>query len=306
MNLNRARYIIAIHEEGGFTQAAKKLFVSQPSLSQTVRLVEREMGISIFERGVTPPKLTYAGTKYLEVARSMIAQEESLNALMEGIRHEERGLLRIGVSLQRGMQLLPLVLPDFTRLCPGVELSLEERGSELLAQLVDEGKVDLALVTTEPANSNLEYILIENESYGLLTGQSSPLLNAHKPGDWIELREAAGEPFMSLKTGHNIRSIQDRVFARSGISPRILAETDSVEAAIRITVACSCCMLCPHVFVRSNPAIAGSGVYFQVKDIQEKRHFYVCYRKEKFLTSYMNTFIRLVKDASKKMPSSGA
>lgn len=303
MNLKRARYIIAIHEAGGFTAAAKKLFVSQPSLSQTVRLVEQEMGIAIFEHGSTPPKLTYAGEKYLQTARAMIAQEENLNTILEGIRHEERGLLRIGVSLQRGMQLLPMVLPEFTRLYPDVQLSLAERGSGYLEQMVDDGKIDIALATTEPANRNLEYLLVESESYGLLTGRESPLLAIHQPGDWIDLREAASETFMSLKEGHNSRGIQDRVFARCGISPKILAETDSLEAAIRITVACSCCMLCPHVFVRSNPAAAGSGVYFQLKNIVEGRHFYICYRRDKYLPSYIRTFIKLVQDVTRKSSS---
>ena len=301
MNLKRARYINAIYEAGGITAAAKKLFVSQPSLSQTVRLVEQELGAAVFERGVTPPKLTYVGEKYLETARAMLAQEENLNSVLEGIRNEERGRLRIGVSIQRGMQLLPLVLPEFGRQYPDVELFLVERGSDYLEQMADEGKIDLALATTEPSKSTLEYILIENESYVLLTGQANALAARFRMGDTISLREAAGERFIALKPGHNIRGIQDRGFARSGISPSIMAETDSVEAAIRITVACSCCMLCPNVFVRSHPDVAVSGVYFYPEELMtEERHFYACYRREKYLPQYTRAFIEMVQRATKK------
>ncbi len=300
MNLKRARYINAIYEAGGITAAAKKLFISQPSLSQTVRLVEQELGVAIFERGVSPPKLTYAGERYLETARAMFAQEDHLNGVLESIRNEEQGCLRLGVSIQRGMQLLPMVLPDFRARYPDVQLLLEEQGSELLEKTVAGGKIDLGLVTTEPSHKDLQYILIETESYVLLTSRGSVLEKRYQPGDSISLLDVANERFVSVKSGHNIRGIQDRVFARCGVSPHILLETDSVEAAIRITVACGCYMLCPEVFVRSNPAVAGIGVCYQVQELTEERHFYACHQRGKYLPAYTRTFIEMVQAATKK------
>ena len=299
MNLKRARYINAIYEAGGITAAAKKLFISQPSLSQTVRLVEQELGVAIFERGVSPPKLTYAGERYLETARAMFAQEDHLNGVLESIRNEEQGCLRLGVSIQRGMQLLPMVLPDFRARYPDVQLLLEEQGSELLEKTVAGGKIDLGLVTTEPSHKDLQYILIETESYVLLTSRGSVLEKRYQPGDSISLLDVANERFVSVKSGHNIRGIQDRVFARCGVSPHILLETDSVEAAIRITVACGCYMLCPEVFVRSNPAVAGIGVCYQVQELTEERHFYACHQRGKYLPAYTRTFIERVQAATK-------
>ncbi len=304
MNLKRARYIMAICEAGGITAAAKKLFVSQPSLSQTVRLVEQELGVAVFEHGVTPPRLTYAGEKYLEAARAMMACEADLNNILEGIRHGERGQLRIGVSIQRGMQLLPMVLPTFARQFPEVRLLLEEKGSEFLERMVDDGEIDLALATTDPSNGRLEYILIENESFGLLTGRNNRLVSLYAPGEELELTAASGESFVALKPGHNIRGIQDRFFAHYSISPKVLLETDSVEAAIRITAACDCCMFCPHVFVRSNPALAGRGVYFRLKNEIHPRHFYACYSKKKYLPQYVHAFIALVQEATRRSNSS--
>ena len=298
MNLKRARYIITIYEEGGFTAAAKKLFVSQPSLSQTVRQEEEEMGVEIFERGTKPLKLTFAGEKYIEAAKIMIMAEENLEGLFDEINHQNRGRLKVGVSLQRGMQLLPMVLPEFIRLYPDVELQFEEKGSEKLEKMVAEGQIDLAFATTEPSNNNLKYILIESESFGLLTGSNNRLTTIYKPGEEIDLRDAENEIFISLKHGHNIRWIQDKFFAKYGISPTIIAETDSVEAAIRITAACNFCMLCPHVFVRNNSALANKSVYYRIKGEEIARHFYACYRKDRFFPAYMNTFIKLAHKAS--------
>lgn len=300
MNLKRARYIAAIYEAGGITAAARKLFVSQPSLSQTVRLVEQELGTAIFEHGVTPPKLTYAGEKYLETARAMIAQEEKLNGILENIRNEERGRLRLGISIQRGMQLLPLVLPEFSRRYPDVQILLEEHGSALLEKQVEDGMIDLALVTTEPAIGRLKYDLIENESYALLTSRGAPLAERHRPGAAVSLSEVADGRFVALKPGHNIRVIHDRIFARAGFSPNILVETDSIEAAIRVTVACGCYMLCPQVFVRDNLAIAGAGVCYRLSELTEERHFYACYQREKYLPGYVHAFIKMAQEATQK------
>lgn len=298
MNLKRARYIMAICEAGGITAAAKKLFISQPSLSQTVRQVEKELGVAVFEEGITPPKLTYAGEQYLKTAQAMIGYEEDLYHILDSIRQEERGRLRIGVSIQRGIQLLPMVLPKFTSRYPDVQIILEEKGSEDLERLVESGQIDLALATTEPSNHNLDYTLIESESYVLLTHRENTFALQHTSGAPVELAEAKDETFIALKKGHNSRAIQDKVFSQCGISPTILCESDSLEGAMRMAVACRCCMLCPLVFVRDNNALLRDGVYFPLKNITEPRHFYACFRKEKYLPQYMRDFIQMVQDTT--------
>lgn len=303
MNLKRARYIIAIYEEGGMTAAAKKLFVSQPSLSQTVRLVERELGVEIFRHGITPPRLTYAGEQYIAAARAMMVQENNLNNILAGIRHEDRGRLRVGVSMQRGMQFLPNILPEFTEQYPDVRLLLVEKGSADLEKMVVNGDVDFAMLTTESSNPNLEYQLIESESFGLLAGSGSRMAKLYAPGQEIVLSAAAGETFISLKPGHNIRLIQDKLFAKYGLAPKIFLETDSVEAAVRITASCGFCMLCPHVFARNNPALAGRSTYFPIEGQDDARHFYVCYQKRKFQPKYERVFIRLVQEDNWKSQS---
>ena len=302
MNLNRARYILKICEAGGVTAAARLLFISQPSLSQTIRQVEQEMGVKIFVHGSNPPELTYAGEQYVAAAKIMLAQEDNLNNILDSVRHERQGRLRIGISMQRGMQLLPQVLPEFRRLYPLVQLTLEEKGSGYLEEMVEEGVIDLALATTEPTRASLHYDLIENEAYGILTGKGNPLTQRYAPGSTLHLEDLGGETFIALKPGHNTRGIQDRAFLKQGITPRILTETDSLEGAMRIAINCSCCMICPQVFYRNDPSLADRGVYYDLADITEPRHFYACYPVDKYLPIYLQDFIRLVKGTASQEP----
>ena len=72
MNLKQARYIKTIAQCGSITAAAKKLYVSQPSLSQMLRQIEEEIGLPLFDRSVSPFHITYAGEKYLEAAEIIL------------------------------------------------------------------------------------------------------------------------------------------------------------------------------------------------------------------------------------------
>ena len=132
MNLKQALYIRTIAREGGITAAAKKLYVSQPSLSQMVRQVESEYGVTLFDRTVSPLRLTYAGEKYLQAANVMLAANDRLENELREIREENSGLLRLGISVQRAMQILPVAMPWFVMQFPKVSIDLREEGSAKL------------------------------------------------------------------------------------------------------------------------------------------------------------------------------
>ena len=114
MNVRQALYIRTIAEEKGVTAAAKKLHISQPSLSQMLRQIEEEAGTPLFERGTQVFHPTYAGERYLHAAEVILNTNEILENELREIRGEERGRLRLGISVQRSIQLLPKVLPEFT------------------------------------------------------------------------------------------------------------------------------------------------------------------------------------------------
>ena len=69
MNIKHAQYMLTVLQEGNITNAAKKLYISQPSLSQMIKLVENNLGTPIFNRSTDPITLTYAGQRYMDAAR---------------------------------------------------------------------------------------------------------------------------------------------------------------------------------------------------------------------------------------------
>ena len=291
MNLKQARYIRTIAQEGGVTAAAKKLYISQPSLSQMLHQIESDLGVTLFDRSVQPFRPTYAGECYLRAAQAMLSANEILEQEIQQIRQEERGRLRLGISMQRSARLLPQVLPHFIRAFPQVRLELREAGSAMLEQMVLEGQVDLALASTEGGTPGLAYQIIQRETIGILAAWDTPLARALPSGTPIRLERAMDAPFVSLKPGHNARVVQDRLFRERGLSPTLFLESDNFEAARKITVSCGCYMLCAHSYTSEQ------GCFYPLADYDNQRHFCACYRQEQRLPRYIHTMLRLVSES---------
>lgn len=295
MNLKQAHYIKTIAECGSITAAAKKLYVSQPSLSQMLRHVEEELGVEIFNRSTAPFQLTYAGEKYLHAAQVMLCAQEQLESEIREIRHEHSGRLRLGISVSRGMQVLPLVIPKFAAQFPKVKVELVESGSDTLDAMLKAGKIDLALAATEATNPEMVYELIEQETIGILAGRDTRITRKLTSGTPITIEDVKDEPFVSLRKGHSARLVQDKLFRKIGCSPKILIETDSLEIAKRITLDAGACMVLPNIYIDGFVAHKKGG-FFPLTDEEHTRHFYACYRKNAFIPQYVYRFIQIVID----------
>ena len=292
MNIKQAQYIQTIANEGSITAAAKKLYISQPSLSQMVRQVEKELGVTLFDRTSLPLRLTYAGEKYLECAHTMIVANDRLENQLQDIRQENSGHLRLGISVQRGMRILPLTMPKFIARYPNVALELRETGSVRMEDLLRYGEIDLAFAALESTSARFDYKLIEKETTGILVGRSSKLAERFESGTAIPLKEAKNEQFVSLKQGHSIRVVQDQLFRMLDIDPKILMEVDSLEMAKRVTVSCGACMLCLDIYF--DETVIKKGVFYPLKGVENHRHFYACWRKGENLPRYAEDLIEIV------------
>ena len=294
ISVKNAEIVMAILRSGNFTSAAKNMFISQPALSQAVRKIEKKLGAPIFYRNTEPITLTEAGQVYIDALKRVMAINTRLINNISEILHENKGKFRLGISLQRGMQLLPLVIPDFARQYPYVKIELLEHGSWALEKLLHDGMCDIALITTTPRYEQFEYILLKKEEVVLMASKSTNLASCVEDGAEISISEAAGEKFVSLIAGHSVRVIQDQLLFSHHITPTILLETDSLEAAKRLTAAADAVMLIPYVYVAQSPEIRKKVKCFRVKNIDCMRHFYLCYPKGVSMPRFMNDFISIV------------
>ena len=292
MNIRHIQYVLAILREGSITAASKKLFVSQPALSQTLKQIEQDLGAAIFDRTTDPISLTYAGQQYVDAGLQVLDIDRNLRARIAETKKELHGRLRLGISMQRGLQILPQVIPDFTRMYPYIRLELIEHGSATLEHMTAEGQCDLALITTNAKPNKLHYELIESEEVVLMAARSTELAHSFADGEPIEITQAQNENFVSMREGHSVRTIQDRLLERHHISPKILMETTNMEAGKHVAARANAVMLIPQVYV--TPDLQYRVQCHPVLNNDYERHFYLCYRRGMYLTRYMTDFVRLV------------
>ena len=187
---------------------------------------QKNICLPIFDRSTTPLRLTYAGEKYLYAAERILAANSELENQLREIKQEHSGRLRLGISVTRAMQVMPLVLPVFSTQYPNVKLELTESGSATLEQLLQSGSIDLALAALESTSTSLAYELIEQEAIGILAGRDSAAAKRYTSGTPLTLEAFRGDSFVSLTKGHSARLIQDKLFRRIGFNPHILLESD--------------------------------------------------------------------------------
>ena len=292
MNMKQALYFKTIAQYGTITAAAKQLYISQPSLSQTLRQIEDEVGTPLFDRSTSPFHLTYAGERYLKAVEAMLDIETRLKEEIESIRRDDGGRLRLGISVTRAMQVLPDVIPIFTKAYPNVTIELTEAASASLEGLLQKGQIDLALAALEANEANIAYELIEKESIGILAGKDSQLTQLVPSGTPISLEMVEKEAFVSLDTSHSSRIIQDRLFRRYNIRPKILLETSSLEVARRVALKSGACMVLPDVYADEFVFNSG-GAFYPLKDYENHRHFYACYRNDENTKKYIRDFVSI-------------
>ena len=294
INLKHIPAILAIVQEGSITAASKKLFISQPALSQTVHSVENDLGAPLFERIGGRQVLTHAGQLYVEASQRIQEIDRNLHAQVADSKKVVYGEFRLGISTQRSLQLLPAVLPEFMRMYPHVKIHLCEESSGLLERMINEGDCDVAFITTASKRDRLRYVLIENEQLSLIAAKTTDLAKRFPDGATIDIREARSERFIAMTDGHSVRAIQDRLCEELSIRPRILLETHNMELAKGLAARANAVFLVPSVYVPDNMADRARINVYSIRNANYDRHFYFCYRQGMYLTRYEQDLVRIV------------
>ncbi|MNS67648.1 HTH-type transcriptional activator CmpR [compost metagenome] len=155
MNLDRLTTFLAAAEDLNFTQAARRLHLSQPAVSQQIRDMEEELGVTLFERRGRGILLTPAGERLRALARPVLKDVKQLQVEMGVFRDVPQGVLRVGASNTPGIYLLPFAMGAFSESFPAVRLSMQVSDTEMIMRALNDGELDLALVEEEPSPARL-------------------------------------------------------------------------------------------------------------------------------------------------------
>lgn len=240
MNDRELLYIKTIADTQSISKAAEELFIAQPSLSQSLQRIERELGTHLFIREPRGMKLTYAGEKYYLMAKEILDIYSDFKSEITHINELKAGRLVIGIARYMGMNILPNVLPDFNKNYPNIEIIIREENTRALENLVLGGNVDFALthVHKKEMNEKINYEILKEDEFLLVTPKSY-LMNSDKikvkdGKSYVDLRDLEGEKFILLDINKGIRKVQDRTIKSYGINPEVVFTTKNFETAKRL------------------------------------------------------------------------
>jgi DNA-binding transcriptional LysR family regulator len=241
MELRQLQYMLKVAEEGSFSKAAEELYISQPSLSQYIQRLEKQVGLQLFDRTTSPLRLTYAGEVFVENAKRMLTLHHQFQLQMQEIIDFRKGRLTIGVSSLRASILFPVILPLFCRKFPGIEVVHKNGTFVELEDFVLKGVTDLSLINL-PVNKKPYFIRepLFTENIVLITPRSHPLNKldiTQPPWPQIHFADLREEPFLLLNKGRKLRDLADQFFINSGFNPRIVFESDNPETILSLVKA---------------------------------------------------------------------
>ncbi|MFF0745989.1 LysR family transcriptional regulator [Streptomyces sp. NPDC004111] len=229
MQFQQLRYFVAVAECRHFTRAAEQLHVAQPSLSQQIRALERELGADLFTRARGNIALTDAGEALLPLARRILADTDTARREVQEMAQLRRGRVRLGATPSLCTGLLPDVLRTFHDAHPGIQLLVEEGGSHDLVRELARGALDLALVvlplpTPSPALTTVE-LLHED-----LVVVSSPAARA--PRSPVRVADLRDTPMVMFRHGYDLRELTVAACRAEGFEPVFTVEGGEMDAVL--------------------------------------------------------------------------
>lgn len=289
MDFDQLKTFLEVARLGSFSRAAEKVLRSQPAVSAQIRQLEQEYGQKLFDRSAKAVRLTPAGEVVLEYARQLLAlQSKSLQAAthQSGVPF---GTLSIGANEGTFLYVLPNVLAKFHRKFPRVRISVYRSFTHKVCEKVEEGAIDLGVVTMRVKSPSLKVIPVFRDRILLMVGPRSPLFNRKS----VALEELAQEPLIVPKTG-SIRKLMEKHLRPFREELNITMELTSVVMIKRFVRDGFGVSLMCAAFARENVR-RGDIRLLEIEGLELWRELGLVYRRDRSLPLPAASFLELAR-----------
>ncbi|MDO4264846.1 MAG: LysR family transcriptional regulator [Eubacteriales bacterium] len=296
MNWNQLQYMITIADEKSITGAAKKLFISQPSLSLSLRAMEDELGTPLFERKHGALQLTYAGSLFYEWALSVLHSRKQLSAKIGDIAANSRKLLRIGISPHRSALLLPGILKSFYQRYPDCEVQLTEQPTFLLRNLLEKNEIDFMIDVPHPDTLNYQSEVLADEKIVLavpvsFTGEHTVFCRQ----SYIPLEKTAELPYIMLSPNHVIGTLSRKLCEASLFHPNIRITCASIDTALTLSAEQLGISFVPEIYEKRT-RFSQQVRYYSIKHFEETRKICLITPKRDYQSEPLKYLLELFRE----------
>lgn len=257
MELRNLRAYVEVVRQGGFSQAAKKVFATQSTVSKAVKQLEDELGLRLLDRVGHKITQTAAGEIVFRRAQMMLTERDDLTRELDELRGLQRGVLRLGLPPIGSSVLFAPLFVSYRRLYPGIEISLVEYGSRRLEEMLLAGEIELA-ASLLPVSDAFEWQDVSREPIMALLPDEHPCARGTQA---LDLTEIADTPFILFEAGFALNRVIFEACTQLGIEPSIVTRSGQIDFIVELVA-------------------AGMGVAFLPRMIAEQRqHVGVCMRE---------------------------
>jgi DNA-binding transcriptional LysR family regulator len=247
MDDRRLRYFLTIAEEGSVTRAAGRLRVAQPSLSQSLRALERELGVQLFHRVGRGLRLSAAGEALIGPARQILRATDEARETISGVLELTTGTLEIAALATLAVDPMAELIGRFRERYPGVQVRMfEPESADGVSALVRDGTCELGAAHLPlPGDQLVDHRLGEQELLFVFGPEAVP--RGERP---LTPRELARTPLVVSPPGTSTRMLLEQALATVGVTPQIAVETAAREAIIPLVLAGAGATLLPAALAR--------------------------------------------------------
>lgn len=289
MELHQLRYFATVARTGSFSRAAELCAVSQPSLSQQIQKLERQIGRPLFDRLQRKVILTETGRMLLERATLILEAVEETEKKLKDFDDLESGQLAIGALPTIAPYVLPVVLQGFLKRCPHVELNIREDLTRGLIDAVVRGELDLALVALPLEDDRLEVQPLHTEPLLLTVPRGHPLARKKV----VSMADVAQERFILL---HEMHCLGEQVlsFCRGQHCTRIACVSTQLSTVQSLIALGQGISILPAMARRSDSS--PSRIYRELADTRPTRTIVAIWHRHRYHTQAAEQFLTQVRD----------
>lgn len=288
MKIRQLHYIQEVAKRGlNVTAAAEALFTSQPGVSKQIRMLEEELGVSIFVRnGKHLAEITPAGERILEYTRRMLLEVDNIQNIAQEFRHSDKGDLSIATTHTQARYALPPVIRKFRKHFSKVSLHLHQGSPQQIAKLASEGQVDFA-IATEALELFDDLVMLPCYHWNrvVLVRPDHPLAQEEDFG----LKKLAKHPLITYTFGFTGRSKLDQAFAAHGLKPDVVltaVDADVIKTYVRLGLGAGIVADLAY-----DPKEDSDLVALKADHLFEHSTTHIGFRRSMFLRGYMYEFI---------------
>src|ERR1700760_1587519 len=188
MEFHQLRYVCAIAETSSFSRAAERCQIAQPSLSQQVLKLEKDLGAKLFDRLGRSVRLTEAGRAFVPHARSILSQMETARSSVADKRADIRGSVTVGVIPTIAPYLMPRCTTVFAKKYPEAKLRIVEETTPILVESLRDLSIDLAILALPLRHKDLELFPLRTEPLFVVLPKDHP----HAAAESLALKDLRG------------------------------------------------------------------------------------------------------------------